>query len=587
MKDVSILVIDDEPNNYDVVDALLDKSINYQLYYAANGEAALSSLDSIKPDLILLDIMMPGMSGIETCKKIKSLRIWKNIPIIIVTALTEKQNLTLCLSAGASDYICKPINSIELNARVKSMLRIRFQYQQLEAFNARLEEIVEERTTQLAKRIYIDELTQLPSQFSIQRELAHRLNSKILPLALIIFDCDQFKRIESSFGKIISNKLRVAISERLKSYLNQSDLFSRSAEDEFCLLLNSIHSKNSLIKKIQEIQNLFEHPFNIGEFKIFMTACIGATLIKSPDLNTNTVLQQASTAMYLAKSKGIGNYEIFESQMYQSILNRVTLESAIQKALKHNEFAVYYQPIVDLNTGKVDCLEALARWPHPKRGMISPSEFIPCMEMTGLIISFGMLILRNACQQLSLLNKQGWDSLSISVNLSAKQFEYPNLLSEIDDILLQTQINPSCLSLEITESVVMEDPINAISIIQELRSRQIQISLDDFGTGYSSLAYIHRFPVNSLKIDRTFIENVELHTSECYVLDTMIELGKKLGISVIVEGIESESQLEYLCKLGCKYGQGYLFSKPIPSSEIEILLPSVNTHYVENQSISK
>lgn len=587
MEDVSILVIDDEPNNYDVIDTLLDKLINYKLYYAASGETALASLDSIKPDLILLDVMMPGMSGIETCKKIASLKVWGKIPIIIITALVEKQNIMLCLSVGASDYICKPINGIELNARVKSMLRIRSQYQQLETFNTQLEEIVEERTTQLAKKIYIDELTQLPSQFSIQRELKHRLKYGMLPLTIIILDCDKFKRIESSFGKKISNKLLIAISGRLKSYLKLSSLLSRSAEDEFCILLNDIYSKNILINIIQDIQKLFERPFNIGEFKIFMTACIGATLINSQDFDADIVLQQASTAMYLAKSKGIDTFEIFESQMYLAMLNRVTLESNIQKALANDEFTVYFQPIIDLNTREIHCLEALARWPHPQQGLIPPSKFIPCMEMTGLIISFGMLVLRKACQQLSLLNKQGWDSLSISVNLSTRQFEYPNLLSEIDQILLQTQINPSCLSLEITESVIMEDPLNAISLIQELRSRQIKVSLDDFGTGYSSLAYIHRFPVNSLKIDRTFIDNVELHTAECYVLDTIIELGKKLGISVIAEGIESESQLEYLCALGCKYGQGYLFSKPIPSSEIETLLPRIKSYDVENQTISR
>ena len=568
MSPLSILIIDDEPDNFDVIETLLELPYDCQLHYISSGQEAIASLDKFDPDLILLDVMMPGMDGIETCQAIKSTSKWNPVPIIMVTALNTTQNLALCLSKGASDFISKPINSLELNARVQSMLHIRQQHQQLERFNLTLESKVHERTRQLHTMIFYDELTQLPSRPFLIQELTKYIESQQLPFAVVSLDCDQFQLVNGSFGHSVTNQLLIAIAARLKRTLRQNDLLIRMTEDKFCILLENIEDKFILELSLQKIQQCFNLPFNVANCDIFMTACMGAVLVHDTYRTPEKILQDADTAMYQAQKQGKRKYQLFDSTMHLAMLNRLHLESDLQRALENNEFVPYYQPIVDLKTAKVKGFEALARWPHPKRGIVSPTEFIPCMEMTGLIVPFGILILKQALQQLSEWHQQGWDDLFMSVNLSARQFESPTLLTDIDDILKETTLDPTYLKLEITESTVMDNPEQAIEITKELRSRRIQISIDDFGTGYSSLGYLHRFPVNNLKIDRSFVEQIQANNSEYHVVNTIITLSKQLGLSVIAEGLETFEQLSWLKDLNCEYGQGYFFSKPLSGQTV-------------------
>ena len=273
--------------------------------------------------------------------------------------------------------------------------------------------------------------------------------------------------------------------------------------------------------------------------------------------------------MYQAKLRGKGSYQLFDPQMHVSMLNRLTLESDLKRALEQQEFILYYQPIINLQTQAIDGFEALVRWKHPVRGIVNPAEFIPYMETTGLIVPVGMLILKQACEQLYLWERRGWNNLSMSINLSARQFACPTLLADIDHILAKTRVNPSLLKLEITESGIMDNAQLAITLTEALRSRQIQISIDDFGTGYSSLSYLHRFAVDNLKIDRSFVNQIRSERRRYYVVDTIIALSKQLGLSVIAEGIETEQQLEWLKNIGCLFGQGYLFDKSLPAAEVE------------------
>jgi EAL domain-containing protein (putative c-di-GMP-specific phosphodiesterase class I) len=251
------------------------------------------------------------------------------------------------------------------------------------------------------------------------------------------------------------------------------------------------------------------------------------------------------------------------------MVTRLNLENDLQRALENQEFVLYYQPIVHLQTQKCAGFEALVRWQHPKRGMIAPIEFIPCLETTGLIVNVGLFVLKQACEQLQAWQQKGWTNLSMSVNLSVRQFRSPTLLADIDRILAETQIQPSCLKLEITESAIMENAEMAIHLTEKLRSRQIQISIDDFGTGYSSLSYLHRFPVDNLKIDRSFVKEIQDHNRNYHVVNTILALSQQLNLSVIAEGIETPQQQQWLQTLGCEFGQGYLFSKPLPAAEIE------------------
>ncbi|MEG4352273.1 EAL domain-containing protein [Microcoleus sp. LAD1_D3] len=564
----SVLVIDDEPDNFDVIETLLNNR-DYKLHYAASGQEAIDSLNFFEPDVILLDVMMPGMDGIEVCQRIKAMPKWEALPIVMVTALTTKTELARCLTAGADDFISKPVNRLELTARVRSMLRIHRQYQQLVTFNARLEATVQQRTAQLQTMIFQDALTTLPSRTFLLQKLAEVLQAGESSFAVVYLDCDRFKLVNGSFGYAIGNQLLIAITERLQHHLRPGDVLARMGEDEFCFLLHQIDDAIALEPFIQAILRGFDTSFVVADCELFMTACIGIALGSSVYQQPEEPLQDADTAMYKAKLRGKGCYQIFDRQMSLAMLNRLTLENDLQRALEHQEFVTYYQPIVNLQTQKVVGFEALVRWQHPDRDMVLPGEFIPCMEETGLIVPVGMLVLKQACQQLRAWQQRGWTQLTMSVNLSVRQFTCPTLLADIDRVLAETAVNPAHLKLEITESAIVDNAQKAIALTEQLRSRQIQISIDDFGTGYSSLGYLHCFPVDNLKIDRSFVNQIQAGNRKYQVVNTIITLSNQLELAVIAEGIETTQQLQCLQQLGCEFGQGYLFSKPLAGAEIE------------------
>jgi diguanylate cyclase (GGDEF)-like protein len=564
----SVLIIDDEPDNFDVIEAFLSDQ-GYQLHYAAGGQEAIAALETFAPDLILLDVMMPGMDGMEVCQRIKAIPKWEAVPIIVITALTSKKDLAQCISAGADDFMSKPINRLELNARVRSMLRIRQQYQQIAAFSTQLEAQVQQRTAQLEAMVLQDAMTQLPSHAFLLQKLSETFESGQSSFALVYLDCDQFKLVNGAFGHAVGNQLLIAIAQRLQQHLLPGDILARIGGDEFCFLLHQIKDTPTLERSIQSILQSFNNAFLVENCEIFMSASLGVALVKDEKRQPEELLQDADTAMYQAKLRGKGSYQIFDRQMHLSMLSRLTLENDLQRALTQQEFMLHYQPIIDLQTKTLSGFEALVRWQHPVRGMVSPAEFIPSMETTGLIVPVGMLILKQACQQLQIWRQQGWTELSMSVNLSVRQFSSPTLLSDIDRVLAETGIDPAYLKLEITESAIMDNAEMAIALTQALQSRHIQISIDDFGTGYSSLGYLHRFPVNNLKIDRSFVNQIQLESRDYHVVDTIITLSKQLGLLVIAEGVETAQQLEALKQLGCEFGQGYLFSRPLAANEIE------------------
>jgi len=568
MNNPSVLVVDDEPDNFDVIETLLP-NLGYKLYYASNGQDAIASLDLFKPDVILLDVMMPGIDGIEVCKRIKAMPQWESVPIIMVTALTTKTDLARCFAAGADDFISKPINHLELKARVRSMLRIHGQYQQLVSFNAQLEATVQQRTAQLQTMILQDALTALPSRTFLLQKLAEVLQAGELSFAVVYLDCDQFKLVNGSFGYAVGNQLLLAMTERLQHHLRPGDVLARMGEDEFCFLLYNIDGAIDIEPFIEAVLRGFDASFVVADCEIFMTACMGIALGSSVYKQPEEPLQDADTAMYKAKLSGKGCYQIFDCQMSLAMLNRLTLENDLQRALEHQEFVIYYQPIVNLQTQKVVGFEALVRWQNPDRGMVSPGEFIPCMEQTGLIVPVGMVVLKQACQQLRIWEQRGWTELTMSVNLSVRQFSSPTLLADVDRVLGETAVNPANIKLEITESAIIENAQMAIALTEQLRSRQIQISIDDFGTGYSSLGYLHRFPVDNLKIDRSFVNQLQAENRNYQVVNTIITLSNQLELTVIAEGIETTQQLQWLQQLGCEFGQGYLFSKPLAATEIE------------------
>ncbi|WP_347280087.1 MULTISPECIES: EAL domain-containing protein [unclassified Leptolyngbya] len=586
----SILVVDDQPENFDVIEVLLQGQ-DYDLNYASNGCRAIERLEHYSPDVILLDVMMPEMDGLEVCRYLRSHPQWRTIPIIMVTALTAKEDVAKCLDAGADDFISKPLERMELQSRIRSMLRISFQYREIQqlcvqlqgandalgCFNEELEEKIRERTAQLENIILYDTLTQLPSRTyllqAITQELQNNWNEG--KCGLIYLDCDQFKLINASLGHGTGDKLLTSIAERLQTLVKPGDVLARTGEDEFCLFLKDVENQDAVFSMANRILGDFNSPFEVDGFEIYTTACLGMTIREEKHCMAEELLQEADTAMYRAKKQGKGSYQLFERQMHSSAFWRLQLEQDMQRALKRQEFLVHYQPIMDLKTLQVAGFEALVRWQHPERGLVSPAEFIPCAEETGLVVPLGIEVLRMACEQLQVWRKHS-SHLIMSVNLSVRQFAHPTLLEDIEQVLEETQLDPRYLKLEITESAIMENPETAIALTKELRARDIQLSIDDFGTGYSSLSYLSQFPVDSIKIDRSFVNKIT-SCDDGKIVEAIATLSCALRMTTVAEGIETEQQVCYLQGLGCDYGQGYFFSRPLPEEQV---LPFLSQHSV-------
>ncbi|HEX8130066.1 MAG TPA: EAL domain-containing protein [Pyrinomonadaceae bacterium] len=393
--------------------------------------------------------------------------------------------------------------------------------------------------------------------------------------AVLFMDLDRFKNINDSLGHIYGDQLLVAIAKRLKGCLRMTDVIARLGGDEFAILLDGFPDPNDVLRVAEKIQQVISAPLTIDKNEAFTSASIGIALSSTGYERPEDVLRDADTAMYRAKDGGKARHEVFDEVMYARAVSLLNLENDLRRAIERQEFQVYYQPIVTLKTGSICGFEALVRWQHPTRGLISPLEFIPLAEETGLIIPLGQWVLEESCRQMREWQEQSPANrmLTVSVNLSGKQLSRNDLCDQIKLILEKTGLDPRSLKLEITESVVMENADLAITMLNQLHELGIQLSIDDFGTGYSSLSYLHRFPVSNLKIDRSFISRMSLGDENLEIVRTIIMLARNLGMEVIAEGIETEEQLAQLRALSCGFGQGYLFSMPLPAESAVALLP--------------
>jgi diguanylate cyclase (GGDEF)-like protein/PAS domain S-box-containing protein len=391
--------------------------------------------------------------------------------------------------------------------------------------------------------------------------------------ALLFLDLDRFKIINDSLGHSAGDKLLKLIGERLEKTLRPGDLIARLGGDEFTILLNELDDKSDAFRIAERIQEDLKAPFDLSDRKVFTSASIGIALSSSGHSQAEDMLRDADVAMYRAKAKGKAQYQIFDRTMHQNALQQLKFETEMRYALERGEFSLHYQPIIELKTNDLKGFEALVRWNHPTRGMVSPMEFIPTAEENGLILPLGKWILQESCRQLR--KWQNHNSLAatiaISVNLSSKQFLQPDLSQQVAAVLEETGLSPSCLKLEITESHFLDNTEMAIVTMNRLRELGIEISLDDFGTGYSSLSYLHRLPIDYLKIDRSFVSRMEEKKENAEIVHTIIKLAQNLKMKVIAEGIETAEQLNLLKKLNCEYGQGYFFSKPLKAAAVALV----------------
>ncbi|MDJ0797594.1 MAG: EAL domain-containing protein [Calothrix sp. MO_167.B12] len=424
-----------------------------------------------------------------------------------------------------------------------------------------------------------DSLTDLPNRelFLYRLQLAID-NTKLLQksqCALLCLDIDRFKLVNESYGYEMGDLLLLDFASRLKADVESKGIVARVGGDEFAILLENITDSSEANHLADSLQQKLSMPFNNKGKEIFSSASIGIAF-HQPELNhkAEELLRDGQTAMYLAKDLGKARHQVFATAMHTEVLKRLRLETDMRRALDKQEFYLNYQPIVSLKTGNIVGFESLVRWQHPEDGFISPGEFIPIAEDTGLIIPLGKWILESACHQLSVWHTQfPFDvPLMMSINLSGQQLTQPNLVAEIEQILQTNRLDGHSIKLEITETVAMQDVETAISILQKLKSLNLQLSIDDFGTGYSSLSYLNRFPINTLKVDRSFVSKMGDTKEDAAIVRTIIMLSHILNLDVVAEGIETVAQQVQLQQLGCEYGQGYLFSKPLDSKKATELL---------------
>ncbi|MGA1282967.1 MAG: putative bifunctional diguanylate cyclase/phosphodiesterase [Prochlorothrix sp.] len=671
-----ILIVDDTPANLRLLAALLSNH-GYRVRKAINSKMAQLALETLIPDLILLDVRMPEMDGYELCRLLKADPRTEGIPIVFLSALGEALDKVQAFEAGGVDYITKPFEAEEVLVRIRTHLSLQNARKEIQALNAVLEQRVQERTQQLeaanrrlSELAHFDSLTGLPNR-NYFIEILHQVQQQaqrqaeqggdwtgqapqpvsqqapqqappptsqatptpqtidppapgcaesrstatetrspqdptapsaptpepqppspqrlgIYPscptttstsetavspsFAVFFLDCDRFKIINNSLGHIAGDEVLVAVSQRLQETLRKDDVLARLGGDEFAVLARVVQGVEEATALASALIDAMSKPFWVHNHELFIGISIGIVMGHDRWDAPDDILRDADTAMYAAKRKGKGCHHLFSASMHKNALLRLQQENELRRAIEQQEFRLFYQPIVDLKTAQIKGFEALIRWYHPQRGIVSPNNFIPLAEEMGFINTIGWWVMEEGCRQL----RSWWDhglaqGMTLNLNLSAYQIQDSHLLEHIDRLMQFSQMPTSALKLEITETVFIEND-RTIKTLHALKERGFQIALDDFGTGYSSLSYLHSLPIDILKVDKSFVQQIGDQHRQCNLVTAILGIAQTLNLAIVAEGIETLQQLTTLQALNCDLGQGYLFAAPLPAAKAEELL---------------
>ena len=664
---------------------------------AEDGEQGLAEFARLKPDIVLLDVMMPVRNGFDVCRALRSTPAGLHVPILMMTGLDDSESVEAAYDAGATDFVTKPITWPILAHRVRYMLRASQTLEALARSESRLadaqrlaqlghwdwdlqrselyrsgevlrilgaaaqtlpatydafvalvhaedrdtiaqavqraveagepyslecrivrpdgtERVVHEQavvtctdagrpqriqgTTQdITERKHAEErirqlalydpLTNLPNRQFFKESLGHslglaeRLEQKV---AVLILDLDRFKRINETFGHNVGDQLLKAVGARLTQSLRAADYVSRGdafqvagsaarlGGDEFTIQVTGLTQVEDATKVARRILSTISRPFHLDGQEIFITASIGISVYPMDGGDVDALLKNADSAMYHAKSQGKDNYQFFSPSMNASALHKLTLENQLRRAIDRDELLLHYQPKVYAASRRIAGVEALIRWRHPELGLISPAEFIPLAEETGLIVPIGEWVLDEACRQAAQWRAAGFHDMSVAVNMASPNFAQKDFINKVASAAERANLDARAVEIEVTESVLMRDVESTRVTLRALKDCGFRLSVDDFGTGYSSLAYLKRFPLDTLKIDRSFVRDVIANTEDAAITEAIIALGNSLGLSVVAEGVETEAQAAFLRSRGCGLMQGYLYSCPVTAEEISAML---------------
>jgi diguanylate cyclase (GGDEF)-like protein len=567
-----ILVVDDEIDFQELIQRQFRKKIQaeeFQLVFASNGENALEVLrKECEVDVVLTDIKMPEMDGLTLLRKIHE--IDQHIKTIVLSAHDDLTQIRTAMNYGAFDFIPKPVDFKDLEKTLKKTL--------IAAKNDRQKQKQDQQIkSHLVYNALHDLLTHLPNRSWFLSLLEHHiklaLRNKNYVYAVLFIDLDRFKIINDTLGHAIGDKLLKGVAKRLCNCIRSVDTVARFGGDEFVILLEEVKDIHDVIRVAQRIQEQLARPFHLENYQVHTGASIGIALSTIGYQHSEEVLRDADAAMYRAKRLGRGSYAIFDPEMQASAMERLKLEEDLRTALERQEFCLHYQPILALLTGRLHSFEVLVRWQSIAQGMISPVKFIPLAEETGLITPLGWWVFQQACHQLHRWQQcPGHSNLMLNINLSSIQLKQTNFVQQIEGILKQSHIEGHSLQLELNESYLLNSVTGQVNLLKQLKALGIQLCIDDFGTGYSALSCLNEFPIDTLKLDRKFVQQIDQSQEVFETVKMIISLAQSLEMNVIAEGVENLQQLEQLQALGCDYGQGYFLSQPLQADATHLFL---------------
>jgi diguanylate cyclase (GGDEF)-like protein len=543
-----VLLVEDNRIDAQLIRRLLRRvsSSYYRITHVRTLNDAVLSADELTPDVILADLNLPDSRGTDTVASLQT--AYPNIPLIIVSAWEDEAVSLRSVKAGAQDYLVK--GHID-GANLHRVIRYAIERKRTEL--------------ELVRLAQFDQLTGLPNRTLLRERVNHALARAMRSgsgVATLILDMDRFKEINDMLGHEVGDKLLIKAAKRIRANVRDQDTVARLGGDEFAVVLEGVSEAKEVLPVIERIVDSLREVTTVDGHEVNTSTSIGIAMYPENGSNLSELLRAADLAMYQAKSSGRACYQFFADAMQEEAQSRRALEWALRHAVEEHEFQLVYQPQICLRTGGVIGVEALIRWMHPTRGLLTPFHFIGALEEFGLINEVGEWVLQTACEQMRQWQALELQPMRIGVNVSAQQFEDPLLIDKVRAALAKTELAPEFLELELTESCLMSDPAQAGALLREIRDIGVRIAIDDFGTGYSSLTYLNEFPLNALKIDKSFVQSVESNDRGGPISNMIIGLGQNLGLEVIAEGVETPAQLAYMQEHGCDIAQGYLYSRP-------------------------
>jgi diguanylate cyclase (GGDEF)-like protein len=576
-KDATVLVCDDDPTYLLLMEETLS-SDNLNVLTATNGVDALKLYLKHEPTIVLLDVHMPMLSGFEVCAEIRKHPRGKDTPILMVTGADDIASIENAYKFGATDFLPKPIKWPMVSHRVRYMLKGNETFKSLKRS--------EEKMRRLA---YFDTLTGLPNRQSLDESLEEAIwfaAKESQNLCIMYIDLDNFKRINDTLGHDFGDKLLKRISQKIclcvqdknsipEELINSAQIeVSRLGGDEFMILLNDMQNDDDVKLVAKSLVNCISELVTIDDYEVALTPSIGIAMYPRDGESATELKKHADVAMYYAKSMGRSGYRFFAESLNENAMKFLRIEGCLRNALNNQEFSLHYQPQVCLKKNEIVSVEALLRWNSPELGCVTPGDFIPVAEDSGIINELGEWVMRKACVQAKEWLDLGMQNFRVSVNLSSIQFKRASLLKMIKSALDDSGLPPSLLEIELTESAIMNDVDQNIIRLNQIRDMGVAISIDDFGTGYSSLSYLKKFPIHTLKIDRSFVINIDTDPDDAAIVEAIIALATTLNLTVIAEGVETHGQLKSLNAFRCDIIQGFYFSKAVPAEDINKLMAS-------------